>query len=62
MATEHGIVIKIQNSLLLNGPPPSIRSKATSSYVMDPELPDGIFSNQKIQIWVNFGGSCNGNC
>jgi hypothetical protein len=22
-------------------------------------LPDGLFSNQKIQIWVNFGGSCN---
>jgi hypothetical protein len=25
-------------------------------------LPDGIFSNQKIPIWVNFGGSCNGKC
>jgi hypothetical protein len=25
-------------------------------------LPDGIFSNQKIPIWVNFGGSCNGRC
>jgi hypothetical protein len=23
-------------------------------------LPDGLFSNQKIQIWVNFGGSCIG--
>jgi hypothetical protein len=27
-----------------------------------PGLPDGIFSNQKIQIWVNFGGSRNGRC
>jgi hypothetical protein len=25
-----------------------------------PGLPDGLFSNQKIPIWVNFGGSCNG--
>jgi hypothetical protein len=25
-------------------------------------LPDGLFSNQKIQIWVNFGGSCTGRC
>jgi hypothetical protein len=25
-------------------------------------LPDGIFSNQKIPIWVNFGVSCNGRC
>jgi hypothetical protein len=24
-----------------------------------PGLPDGIFSKTKIQIWVNFGGSCN---
>jgi hypothetical protein len=24
-------------------------------------LPDGIFSKQKIPIWVNFGGSCNEN-
>jgi hypothetical protein len=23
-------------------------------------LPDGIFTNQKIPIWLNFGGSCNG--
>jgi hypothetical protein len=23
-------------------------------------LPDSIFSKQKIPIWVNFGGSCNG--
>jgi hypothetical protein len=23
-------------------------------------LPDGLFSNQKIPIWVNFGGSSNG--
>jgi hypothetical protein len=23
-------------------------------------LPDGTFSDQKIAIWVNFGGSCNG--
>jgi hypothetical protein len=23
-------------------------------------LPDGIFPNQKIPIWVNFGGPCNG--
>jgi hypothetical protein len=23
-------------------------------------LPDGLFSNPKNQIWVNFGGSCNG--
>jgi hypothetical protein len=25
-------------------------------------LPDGIFSNQKNPLWVNFGGSCNGRC
>jgi hypothetical protein len=25
-------------------------------------LPDGKFSNQKIIIWVNFGGTCNGSC
>jgi hypothetical protein len=25
-------------------------------------LPDGLFSNQKLQIWVNFGGCCNGRC
>jgi hypothetical protein len=25
-------------------------------------LPDGIFSNKKIHVWVNFGGSCNGRC
>jgi hypothetical protein len=25
-----------------------------------PGLPDGIFSNQKIPIWVNFGGAWNG--
>jgi hypothetical protein len=25
-------------------------------------LPDGIFSNQKIPIWVNFGGSKIGRC
>jgi hypothetical protein len=25
-----------------------------------PGLPDGSFSDQKIPIWVNFGGSCNG--
>jgi hypothetical protein len=25
-------------------------------------LPDGTFSNQKIPIWVNFGGSGNGRC
>jgi hypothetical protein len=24
-----------------------------------PGLPDGMFSNQKIPIWVNFGGNCN---
>jgi hypothetical protein len=24
-------------------------------------LPDGIFSNPKIPIWVNFGGPCNEN-
>jgi hypothetical protein len=34
---------------------------------LDPEdpkvgLPDGIFSNQKISIWVIFGVSCNGMC
>jgi hypothetical protein len=23
-------------------------------------LPDGLFSNQKSQFWVNFGGSCYG--
>jgi hypothetical protein len=23
-------------------------------------LPDGLFSNQKKQIWVNFEGSCDG--
>jgi hypothetical protein len=23
-------------------------------------LPDGIFSDQKSKIWVNFGGSCSG--
>jgi hypothetical protein len=22
-------------------------------------LPDGVFSNQKFQIWINFGGPCN---
>jgi hypothetical protein len=25
-----------------------------------PGLPDGLFSNQKYQIWVNFGVTCNG--
>jgi hypothetical protein len=25
-------------------------------------LPDGIFKNQKIPIWLNFGESCNGRC
>jgi hypothetical protein len=25
-------------------------------------LPDGVFSNPKIRIWVIFGGSCNGRC
>jgi hypothetical protein len=25
-----------------------------------PGLPDGMFSNRKMQIWVNFGGPCNG--
>jgi hypothetical protein len=25
-------------------------------------LPDGLFSNQKSQIWVNFGGPWNGKC
>jgi hypothetical protein len=25
-------------------------------------LPDGLFSNKKFQIWVNFGGLLNGNC
>jgi hypothetical protein len=25
-------------------------------------LPDGLFSNQKIPIWVNFGGPWNGKC
>jgi hypothetical protein len=25
-------------------------------------LLDGIFSNEKIQIWVNFGGHWNGKC
>jgi hypothetical protein len=24
-------------------------------------LPDGLFSNQKVPIWVNFGGSCTEN-
>jgi hypothetical protein len=27
-----------------------------------PGLPDGMFSDQKIAIWVNFGGPCNGRC
>jgi hypothetical protein len=27
-----------------------------------PGLPDGLFSCQKIPIWVNFGGSLNGKC
>jgi hypothetical protein len=27
-----------------------------------PGLPDGIFSDQKVAIWVNLGGSCNGRC
>jgi hypothetical protein len=32
-------------------------------YAYQPGLPDGLFSNQpKIQIWVNFGESCNGRC
>jgi hypothetical protein len=30
--------------------------------VMRAGLPDGIFSKQKIPIWINFGGSCNVNC
>jgi hypothetical protein len=25
-------------------------------------LPDGLFSNQKSHIWVNFGGPLNGKC
>jgi hypothetical protein len=25
-------------------------------------LPDGLFSNQKSQIWVNFGGPLNVKC
>jgi hypothetical protein len=28
----------------------------------DPGLPDGLFSNQKSQIWVNFGVPLNGKC
>jgi hypothetical protein len=27
---------------------------------LQPGLPDGLFSKPKIQIWVNFRGSCNG--
>jgi hypothetical protein len=27
-----------------------------------PGLPDGLFSNLKSQIWVNFGGPLNGKC
>jgi hypothetical protein len=27
-----------------------------------PGLPDGLFSNQKSQIWSNFGGPLNGKC
>jgi hypothetical protein len=34
----------------------------TISDVYSPGLPDGVISNQKIPILVNFGGSCNGSC
>jgi hypothetical protein len=40
--------------------PSSLACKYLVSWV--PGLPDGIFSNQKIPIWVNFGGSCYGRC
>jgi hypothetical protein len=33
-----------------------------SHAVVRPGLPDGLFSNQKSQIWVNFGGPLNGKC
>jgi hypothetical protein len=32
------------------------------AFISVPGLPDGIFSTQKIPIWVNFGCSCNGRC
>jgi hypothetical protein len=40
-------------------------SKKTRAYSFDrsnPGMPDGLFSNQKSQIGVNFVGSCNGKC
>jgi hypothetical protein len=37
-----------------------LRFKTFGSSEAEPGLPDGLFSNQKIPIWVNFGGSCNG--
>jgi hypothetical protein len=43
---------------LVGGPALNVFTKAANGCV--PGLPDGLFSNQKIPIWVNFGGSCNG--
>jgi hypothetical protein len=33
-----------------------------ASHRSRPELPDGIISNQKNPIWVNFGGPGTGKC
>jgi hypothetical protein len=30
--------------------------KSLNCAVLDAGLPDGLFSNQKSQVWVNFGG------
>jgi hypothetical protein len=33
-----------------------------SFFIFHPGLPDGIFANRKIPIWVYFGGPWSGNC
>jgi hypothetical protein len=38
------------------------RKKKQISLILLSGLPDGLFSNQKVQIWVNFGGPLNGKC
>jgi hypothetical protein len=38
------------------------QNRVIFSHLRQSGLPDGLFSNQKSQIWVNFGGPLNGKC
>jgi hypothetical protein len=40
----------------------ALRLRRPLKKLLKPGLPDGIFSNKKIPIWGNFGGSCTGRC